>query len=183
MTATRRLTKSQRTRTTRRPVRAFPRRGHDHESCVERALKRAAALCARKGVQLTDLRRRVLELVWRSHEPGGAYEILNRLRRRRRGRVSAPATVYRALDFLLDHGLVHRIESQNAYVGCAQPATSHAGQFLICAKCGAAAELADNRIRRAVARSAGSVGFSVEHQTIEVQGLCPRCVPRRRRRG
>jgi len=159
---------------------AFPRRGHDHDTCVEDAVARAAALCTRKDLRLTALRRRVLELVWRSHEPVGAYAILDALRRRRRGRVVAPPTVYRALDFLLRHGLIHRIESQNAYVGCARPGTAHAGQFLICEKCGAAAELSDNRIRRAVARGAEALGFSVERQTVEAVGLCPRCAPRRR---
>ncbi len=159
---------------------AFPRRGHDHHSCVEAAVARASSLCLRRGVRLTALRRRVLELVWRRHEPVGAYTILHSLRRR--GRVAAPPTVYRALDFLLQHGFVHRIESRNAFVGCARPGSSHPGQFLICGKCGSAAELADSRIDGAIARRAARVGFTVENQTIEVSGLCPRCRPRRRLR-
>jgi len=162
-----------------RRTRAFPRRGHDHGSCIESALERAASVCARKGLQLTPLRRRVLELVWRSHEPVGAYEVLNRLRRR--GRAAAPPTVYRVLEFLLAYGLVHRIESRNAYVGCARPESRHASQFLICGKCGITAELADAGIRRAVVRGAKTAGFSVEQETIEVTGLCPRCAPRRRK--
>lgn len=156
-------------------ARAFPRRGHDHESCVEDALARAASLCLRRGVRLTALRRRVLELVWRRHEPVGAYAILQSLRR---GKIAAPPTVYRALDFLLEHGFVHRIESRNAYVGCARPGRTHPGQFLICGKCGSTAELADARIDREIARRAARVGFAVEGQTIEVSGLCPRCRPR-----
>jgi len=161
-------------------TRAFPRRGHDHDSCVETAIERASSLCLRRGVRLTALRRRVLELVWRRHEPVGAYAILHSLRRR--GRVAAPPTVYRALEFLLEHGFVHRIESRNAYVGCAHPGKSHPGQFLICGKCGSAAEVADSGIDRAIARRAASVGFTVENQTIEVSGLCPRCAPRRSKR-
>lgn len=135
-------------------------------------------MCAGRGLRLTDLRRRVLELVWRSHEPVGAYQILSKLRRR--GRSAAPPTVYRALEFLLDQGFVHRIESQSAFVGCSHPESSHAGQFLICGSCGTAAELDDQRIRKAVAKGAKKVGFAVERQTIEVRGLCPRCRPRRR---
>jgi Fur family transcriptional regulator, zinc uptake regulator len=166
-------------RPARRARPGFPRRGHDHGLCVEDAISRAAELSARRGLHLTELRRRVLELVWRSHEPIGAYEILARLRRR--GRPAAPPTVYRALDFLLEQGFVHRIESQSAFVGCAHPGAVHAGQFLICGSCGVAAELDDSRIRKAVEKSAKTAGFSVERQTIELRGLCPRCRPQRRR--
>ncbi len=166
-------------KTGRRARAGFPRRGHDHGPCVEDAVSRAAELCARRGLPLTESRRRVLELVWRSHKPIGAYEILARLRRR--GRTAAPPTVYRALDFLLDQGFVHRIESQSAFVGCAHPEAVHAGQFLICGSCGVAAELNNSRIQKAIAKSAKTAGFSVERQTIELRGLCPRCQPRRKR--
>ena len=164
----------------RASVQPFPRRGHDHDACVERAVAHAVALCARRGLDLTSLRRRVLALVWRSHEPIGAYAILRALRRR--GRVDAPPIVYRALEFLLNHGLIHRIESRSAYVGCAKPGSAHAGQFMICSKCGATAELNDKRIGLAVARGAKRLGFSIERQTIEITGLCPRCTKPFKRR-
>src|SRR5215470_19039883 len=92
---------------------------HDHESCVEMALDRAATLCGERGARLTELRRNVLALVWEGHEPVGAYHILDALRRRHPG--AAPPTVYRALEFLGEQGLIHRIESLNAYVGCDRP--------------------------------------------------------------
>lgn len=113
-------------RKTARPV-AFAADGHDHMSCIAEALQRAVALCESRGTQLTELRRRVLELVWSSHEPIGAYRILEQLDRplpgqmRGKARRAAPPTVYRALDFLIEQGLVHRIESLNAFVGCDQP--------------------------------------------------------------
>jgi Fur family zinc uptake transcriptional regulator len=153
---------------------------HDHESCVAAALARAAALCAGRGVRLTPLRRAVLELVWRGHEPVGAYAMLEALRRTHPG--AAPPTVYRALDFLIGQGLIHRIESLNAFVGCRRPERPHASQFLICGGYSAAAELDDPAIDRAVRRRAGALGFVVERQTIELRGLCPRCRPRRARR-
>jgi Fur family transcriptional regulator, zinc uptake regulator len=151
----------------------FHESGHDHGACVEDALDRAAALCARRGARLTELRRQVLERVWRGHAPVGAYEILGELRDG--NRAAAPPTVYRALDFLIEQGLVHRIESLNAYVGCSRPDGGHVSQFLICTGCGAAAELEDRSIARAVRRRAGELGFAVERQTIEVRGRCPRC--------
>lgn len=147
---------------------------HDHGDCVRRALGLGEAICARRGARLTSQRRAVLELVWASHEPIGAYDILDRLQARGRRR-AAPPTVYRALDFLMAHGLVHRIESRNAYVGCARPDAPHAGQFLLCRRCGRAAEIVDPRIGEAVAASASDIGFTVEQLTVELGGLCGAC--------
>ncbi len=152
---------------------AFVAADHDHDHCITSAMDAASALCARRGARLTAQRRRVLELVWRSHAPQGAYAILETLYRD--GHPAAPPTVYRALDFLLAQGLIHRIESLNAFVGCPTPHTSHPGHFLICDGCGAAAEVNDRRLRAAIRRSAGDIGFKVERQTIELRGLCPEC--------
>jgi Fur family zinc uptake transcriptional regulator len=149
-------------------------RPHDHSHCVHSALSEADALCARQGVRLTALRRRVLELVWQSHKPLGAYDILAVLSEED-GRRAAPPTVYRALDFLLENGLVHRIASLNAFVGCSHPEHAHQGQFLICRQCHAAIELEQSAISNAIVVGAGSVGFTVESQTVEVVGLCALC--------
>lgn len=156
---------------------AFAGARHDHERCVRRALDDAAALCAARRARLTPMRKRVLELVWRSHEPVGAYDLLAALAKD--GRRAAPPTVYRALDFLQQHGLVHRIASLNAFVGCRSPARRHVGQFLICRACGNAAEIDDSGISRALAQSAGRVGFAVDHAAIEVSGHCARCAATR----
>ena len=102
---------------------------------VETRLEQASALCARRGARLTDLRRQVLGLVLEAGRPVGAYDLLDRLRGTRRG--AAPPTVYRALEFLMEHGLIHRVERLSAFVGC--PVHDHAGhaaQFLICVGCG-----------------------------------------------
>lgn len=151
----------------------FQSASHDHDNCVDGALARAAQLCTARGARLTELRREVLTLVWRGHEPVGAYAILEALKRSHPG--AAPPTVYRALDFLIEQGLIHRIESLNAYVGCPRPERKHACQFLLCERCGAAGELDDPTIADAVERRAGKLGFAVAQQTIELRGLCPRC--------
>lgn len=155
--------------------RPFKAERHDHRRCVTAALARAAKLCAGKGSRLTALRRRVLELVWRSHRPVGAYDILSQLARSR-GTV-APPTVYRALEFLQAEGLVHRIESLNAYIGCERPDEPHCVQFLICRACGQAAEMADDRIDAAMRRGSAKAGFALERPTVEALGLCPDCQP------
>lgn len=152
---------------------AFPDRKHDHARCLAEALERAEALCAQSRARLTPVRRRVLELVWASHEPVGAYEILGRLSEEQ-GR-AAPPTVYRALEFLLEQGLVHRIESLNAYVGCPDPAHAHSGQFLICDGCNTAVEMENRALDRAIAGSAADLGFAVSGRVVEVHGLCQAC--------
>ena len=147
---------------------------HDHDHCVSHALAEADALCARLGVRLTALRRRVLELAWQSHRPLGAYDILAVLSEQD-GRRAAPPTVYRALDFLLENGLVHRIASLNAFIGCIHPEHPHQGQFLICRSCHTAIELEQPSIAEAIEAAARNVGFAVEGQTVEVVGLCTPC--------
>lgn len=146
---------------------------HNHQNCVDAAIEDAARLCGEKSLRFTQIRRHVLELVWGSHTPIRAYDILEGLRPAYPR--AAPPTVYRALDFLTDLGLIHRIESMNAFVGCNNPDHPHAGQFLICGACGTAAELDDSGIENAVRRGAERLGFVVQQQTVEVTGLCPDC--------
>jgi len=131
---------------------------HDHDHCVSSALAEADSLCLRQGVRLTALRRRVLELVWQSHRPLGAYDILATLSEQD-GRRAAPPTVYRALDFLLENGLVHRIASLNAFIGCSHPEHPHQGQFLICRNCHTAIELEQASIAEAIESAARTVDF------------------------
>jgi Fur family zinc uptake transcriptional regulator len=147
---------------------------HDHTHCIADALTRADVLCAERGARLTALRRRVLELVWSSHRPRGAYAILEDLSQQD-GKAAAPLTVYRALEFLVEQGLVHRIESLNAYVGCAAPGDVHSGQFLVCEACGDAAEIDDPGVGAAIIAAAAERGFRVQRPTVEVRGLCKSC--------
>lgn len=146
---------------------------HDHSACISSALAQARMVCADQGGRLTPQRQRVLELVWQEHKPVGAYELLERLRED--GVKAAPPTVYRALEFLLAHGLIHRIESLNAYTGCTAPGTPHHGQFLVCSECQHVAELDEPAIDHQLDESARRHGFEIKHQTVEICGLCPRC--------
>ena len=151
----------------------FLRNGHNHGKCIERSMKTATDLCAERGVRLTVLRSRVLELILQSHQPVGAYELLDLLKKDRRN--AQPPTVYRALNFLLDLGLVHRVKSLNAYVGCYAPTINHNAQFLICSDCGTAAEISDKRLDVAINALAKDANFSIVHRSIEVEGKCPNC--------
>jgi len=140
---------------------------------LARTLDTAAALCAQRGARLTPQRRRVLEILCRTERPLGAYEILDQLREG--SRVLAPPTVYRALDFLLEQGLAHRLESQHAFIGCRHPERVHQSQFLICARCGRVTELADAEVSAHLAMAARACGFEAERPVVELIGICAGC--------
>lgn len=145
----------------------------EHHRCKHEALHAAEEACSREGAKLTPIRQRVLELVWDSHRPVGAYALLELLAED--GRRPAPPTVYRALDFLLEHGLVHRLDSLNAFVGCTHPGERHRTLFLICRQCHRAQEIAADAIESAVGGEAARHGFRMEKLTLEVEGVCHAC--------
>ncbi len=151
----------------------FPASGHDHGACVRGALEDAERHCAARGLRLTPARRRVLELIWQSHRPSGAYELLEKLAAD--GHRPSPPTVYRALDFLLEHGLIHRVSSRNAFVGCTRPGGAHMAQIFICDRCGVAVEQADAAVDRGIRRTAQGMHFRIRQQTVEIAGVCPLC--------
>lgn len=136
-------------------------------------MARAEALCEQQGVRLTKVRKRVLELIWQSHQPTGAYDLLPKLAEE--GFNSAPPTVYRALDFLLDLGLIHRLNSINAYTGCIHPGEQHPVCFFMCQNCGLAQELDAAPIDGFSQAIEQQLGVQVQQQIIELQGLCPAC--------
>ena len=152
---------------------------------TKRLLDRADEVCQQRGATLTELRRHVLGLILDAASPTGAYELLDRLRETRRR--AAPPTVYRTLGFLLDQGLIHKVERLSAFVGCVtgctadpdEKAHTHAAQFLICRKCGRVIEMRDRTCRWRWLRPRRDVGFRVDHATIEAEGLCNTCRSRR----
>ncbi|HEB96291.1 MAG TPA: transcriptional repressor [Sedimenticola thiotaurini] len=149
----------------------------DQAAC-DAALVRAEQLCRSRGARLTVQRRRVLEILCRSRRPLGAYEILDRLQQDTAG--ARPTTVYRALAFLQEQGLVHRIESLNAFLGCLHPEHPHLGQFLICRRCGRVQELEDAGVERDLGRMARASGFQPDLRVVELLGRCSDCTGGRR---
>ncbi len=141
---------------------------------VTERIEAAAAACQRDGARFTELRRHVLGLVLAADGPVTAYGLLDQLRGTRWN--AAPPTVYRALDFLLQHGLIHRVERLNAFIGCDEAAShAHAAQFLICNCCGAVDEVDDHAVADAVGLAAAAKGFKPAHATIEIEGTCAAC--------
>jgi Fur family transcriptional regulator, zinc uptake regulator len=151
----------------------FPAPDHDHGRCASAAIAHAEAQCAARAQRLTPMRRRVLETLLASHQPLGAYEIMSRLPQRNR---PAPITIYRALDFLVENGLVHRIETRNAFVACVH---NHGGDdlviFLICERYGAVGEAPGGGAAEALKASSRAAGFSPKSPVIEIAGICSHC--------
>lgn len=148
--------------------------GWRHAASRLRALDHAAEICARRGVRLTPIRRKVLEALYANHRPLGAYDVVAALTKDERS--VAPITIYRALDFLREQGLVHRLESRNAFVAC--PHRHRADEmvvFLLCETCGGVDEMTSEDVRSALDGLAAGAGFSPQNRVIELTGLCEHC--------
>jgi len=155
------------------PQSVFPAPDHDHGRCTSAAIAHAEMLCAARAQRLTPMRRHVLEALLGSHRPLGAYEIIERLAGHGR---PAPITVYRALDFLRDNGLVHRIESRNAFLACAHDHDAAAMvAFLICERCGSVGEIPAATMAQSLGAAARATGFAPKLSVVEITGTCAHC--------
>lgn len=146
---------------------------HDHNECVSDAMVIAEHLCMERGVQLTPIRHKVLELIWESHKAVKAYELLDRLKPLQKA--AKPATIYRALDFLIDQGLIHRVESLNAFVGCRCSSYQHEQLLLICKHCEEVEERSAKEVMSALSEDTQKAGFTVHSKAIEIHGICKNC--------
>jgi len=160
--------------------------GHDHghahhesgspglsDAAVEAELVLADAFCQRRGERLTPIRRKVLGLLLASGRATKAYTLLDEMRKVHSG--SAPPTVYRALDFLLSVGLVHRVESINAFAACHDLTHCHHGMLLVCQQCGAVREMHEPEIERVLLDKIKRSGYRLASDAAELKGICPDC--------
>ncbi|MBX2809121.1 MAG: transcriptional repressor [Cellvibrionaceae bacterium] len=150
-----------------------------HQDGTEAALRAARQICARKKTRLTPQRLQVLQLIWQSHKPLGAYDLIDALAKLS-GRPVAPPTVYRALEFLLQMGLIHRIHSLNAFIGCAHPTSpgtepAQLHYFLICNKCRSVQEIIQQQLTQQLTALTQAQGFALQQQWLEINGLCEHC--------
>lgn len=155
---------------------AFPQPGHNHARCLSHALDRARLAFEDRGLRLTELRRQVLEEIAASHHSIGAYDVLERLAAK--GTRLAPISVYRAIDALIEAGVVHRLESRNAYFACHSAhgrgeAAHHL--VLVCERCGTVAEIESGGVSAALDAAARQAGFEPRVRIVEVAGLCAHC--------
>ncbi|MBV1867950.1 MAG: transcriptional repressor [Marinosulfonomonas sp.] len=153
------------------PAKAFA--DHNHQHCCGEVLDHAQKLATGAGLRLTPVRRRTLEILLEEHRALGAYEVLERLAEDGFGK--QPPVAYRALEFLVENGLAHRIRRLNAFAACMTPGKPHAPAFFICEVCNGVAEVQDASVRQAVDAAAAAIGFGVSRANVEVVGTCPVC--------
>lgn len=146
---------------------------HNHAECVANALFTAQEICKSKNLRLTDLRYGVLHQVWINEKPASAYDILAALQND--FPKAAPISIYRALDFLIDNGLIHRLETKNAYIGCRYPQAEHICAVLVCLKCGKAEEIKADKAFKELKKEASGKKFKAKKASIEIEGVCPSC--------
>ena len=146
---------------------------HNHSNCIQTALNNASQLCNERGVQLTDIRKQVLELIWADHHAVKAYDLLERIKPLQSA--AKPATIYRALDFLREQGFIHRVESLNAFIGCCDLKTAHEQLLLICKQCNDVEERHADLVMQALAQELQNAKFIAHSKAIEIHGLCENC--------
>jgi Fur family zinc uptake transcriptional regulator len=159
-------------------------RGHHHGACAHaadrsarapEALAEADARCSARGVRLTPIRRDVLGTLYATHRPLGAYDIAADLAGKGHRKL-APITIYRALEFLMGEGLVHRLASRNAFVACPhRHGPDELVAFLICESCGGVDELSSPGLARALSGLLKTEGFEPHLQVLEISGRCGHC--------
>jgi Fur family zinc uptake transcriptional regulator len=152
----------------------FPAPDHDHDRCAADAIEHAERVCALRAQKFTPIRRQVLQALLSSHRPLGAYEVIDELAKSMPR--PAPITVYRALDFLMDNGLVHRIASRNAFLACAHDHDAAAMvAFLICESCGSVGEIPAAAGTQSLNAAARASGFAPKLSVVEITGVCAHC--------
>lgn len=136
--------------------------------------KQIEEICAARGVRLTSQRKRVFELICKNKRASSAYELLEELKKSEPQ--AKPPTVYRALDFLLEQGFIHRVESTNSFISCCScNAHKHFSHLLICDQCGKVIELQDNSLVALLEDNAEKYGFTITNHVIESHGVCESC--------
>jgi len=145
----------------------------NHTHCAGTAIEQAEQVCLARGARLTPIRKAVLAEIWSGHEATKAYDLISRLSTA--GNVIKPPTIYRALEFLLAHGLIHRIESLNAFIGCDHPDIAHQAILMICDTCGAINEQSNEALNQLITQISDQQAFKTTHQSIELHGICQRC--------
>jgi Fur family zinc uptake transcriptional regulator len=149
---------------------------HDHTCCINHALESAQTICQAKNIRLTPIRQRIFELIWSNHKTVGAYELLATLQQE--DPKAKPVTIYRALDFLLEAGLIHKVASLNAFIGCSNPQTAHNSVLLICDDCHDAKEVAAQEVYEAICEIGKNNAFHPQKLTLELHGVCDDCQQR-----
>lgn len=160
---------------------------HDHSRCQHDLMQRAKSVCAQKKIKLTPLRQEILSEIAASHVALGAYDLRDRLVQK--GRDVSPISIYRIIDVLLDAGVIHRLESKNAYFACFKPHKTNDPKegalngaegesspvFLVCNMCDRIAEIDVEEVWTELGQKISPLGFRPVQSVLEIKGLCKIC--------
>ncbi len=147
---------------------------NNHNSCIDLAITKAEMLCLKRKLKFTKLRKNILRLIWESHIPLKAYDILERLRGEDYS--AKPITVYRILDFFLKNNIIHKLEKLNVFMGCNHPGDEHNCYFIICNKCHMVEEACEDTVLQSIYSSLKKKEFLPSHVTLEITGTCHNCL-------
>jgi Fur family zinc uptake transcriptional regulator len=140
---------------------------------IAKMVKDVAGFCATQGLRFTEPRQYVLEIIAGASKPLGAYDILAAMGKKIDN--PKPPTAYRAIEFLEEHGFIHRIESLNAYVLCGTDHRHDGSQFMICDSCGNVTEAHMCHIPSDLAEKTQEAGFRLTRWNAELHGICKKC--------
>ncbi len=146
---------------------------HNHNNCISFALEEAQRICDTRGEKFTELRKEVLKIIWKSHRAVKAYAILSQLD----PRIASvePVNVYRALDFLCEQQLIHKIHMVKSYIGCSHPAEHNNCILFYCNSCHEVQELCQQNVRTALQNVCDKYDLNVVEQLCEIVGICRNC--------
>ncbi len=151
---------------------------HDHSGDIARAIEKAEQSCRAHGERFTEKRRNVLHCLLESEGPLSAYELVEQYKRLFSQSIPV-MSVYRMLEFLLAHDLVHKLYSTNKFVACSHISCSHQHklpQFLICDRCHGVQEIGiQAEIIASLRESVAPSGFQMSSQQLELHGVCEQC--------
>ena len=147
---------------------------NDHKKCIDDALKKADLICQDKGLRFTKIRRFIFKQICKSHKPAKAYDLLSEVSKMNYS--AKPPTVYRALDFLMDNGFIHKINTLNAYITCSHSLKHNQCYFIICNKCEEVQECCDDSITDSINTTLAQNRFSYKDIALEISGSCNNCL-------
>jgi Fur family zinc uptake transcriptional regulator len=147
---------------------------HNHNKCIEDSFEKAKEICNKNGLRFTDLRQKIFSIILQNHQPSKAYDVLSILQKEDSS--AKPATIYRALDFLIECGLLHKLHISNSYVVCSHPLKHNRCSFLICNECNEVQESCDKDLATEVDNIGSKNNFKIEYVAIEIRGVCSSCI-------
>jgi len=141
---------------------------------VDHVIDSVCKMLKDRSARVTGVRRDVIAFLSSLKTPLGAYQILAEMNKQRKPKLSA-MSLYRILDFLIELGVVVKVESRNAYQLCAGHDHDHSHLMMICDSCGGIQEIDDCSAEMKLQSLAQKYGHTLKHNVVELHGVCADC--------